>query len=102
MLLAGDIGGTKTLLGLFSANNVRPSPITMAEFVTLEYDALETIVRRFLERHGIPSGRLRAASIGVAGAITDQVGRLTNVPWQVSRESLSTALGVPRVQLLND
>ena len=48
MLLAGDIGGTKTLLGIFAAAPDRPSPVEVGEFVTLEYDALEPMVREFL------------------------------------------------------
>ena len=43
MFLAGDIGGTKTLLGIFAPGNERPTPIEVGEFVTLEYDSLEAI-----------------------------------------------------------
>jgi len=48
MLLASDVGGTKTLLGLFSADTERPQPIEVGEFVTLDYDGLEPMVREFL------------------------------------------------------
>ena len=48
MLLASDIGGTKTLIGLFSSDPDRPSPIEVGEFATLDYDGLEPMVREFL------------------------------------------------------
>ena len=44
MLLAGDIGGTKTLLGLFEAAMPRPRPITHRSFVTLDHDDLSSII----------------------------------------------------------
>jgi glucokinase len=102
MLLAGDVGGTKTLLGLFSYDSERPTPIEIGEFTTLEYDGLEPIVREFLGAWKVEPRTLAAACIGVAGAVTDQVARLTNVPWLVDAESLRTALGLARVEVVND
>jgi glucokinase len=102
MLLAGDIGGTKTLLGLFEAAAGRPNALAVDEFITLDHDGLEAIVAQFLEARGVSSRELTAASLGVAGAITDQVAHLTNVPWRVRAASLKRALGLERVQILND
>ena len=102
MLLAGDVGGTKTLLGLFEGSSGRPKAVAVDEFTTLDYDGLETIVTRFLAERGVSSQDLSAASLGVAGAITDQVAHLTNVPWRVRASSLKTALDLDRVQILND
>ena len=102
MLLAGDIGGTKTLLGLFTPGSPRPQPIAVAEFVTLDYDGLEFIIHAFLEQHRVTPRELTAATMGVAGAITDQVALLTNVPWRVDRAALAGEFGVDRVRLLND
>ncbi|CAN5542772.1 glucokinase [soil metagenome] len=102
MLLAGDIGGTKTLLGLFAPGPDRPQPIEVGEFVTLGYDGLEPMVREFLGARGVDSRRLDGACFGVAGAVTEQVARLTNVPWFVDRSSIQDELGLRRVQVLND
>ena len=88
MLLAGDVGGTKTLLGLFAPGPDRPAPIEIGEFVTLAYDGLEPMVREFLGARGVDSRALHAACFGVAGAVTEQVARLTNVPWLVDRALL--------------
>jgi glucokinase len=102
MLLAGDIGGTKTLLGLFSRAPERPSPIEVGEFATLDYDALVPMIREFLKGRSIDARRIAAATFGVAGAITDQVARLTNVPWLVDAAEVAEAASLRRVHLLND
>lgn len=102
MLLAGDIGGTKTLLGLFSEGSDRPETIEVGEFVTLEYDGLEAMIREFLRAQNVEPRQIDAACFGVAGAITEQVARLTNVPWLVDAEAMATAARLRRVWLLND
>lgn len=102
MLLAGDIGGTKTLLGLFSRAPERPAPIEVGEFATLDYDGLVRMIREFLKARGVESREIEAVTFGVAGAITDQVARLTNVPWLVDAEDVAQAAGLRHVHLLND
>lgn len=102
MLLAGDIGGTKTLLGLFEPGPDRPAPVVVDEFVTLDFDGLESIITTFLETRRIAASTLTAATFGVAGAITDQVAQLTNVPWKVDASAVSRGTGIARVHLLND
>ena len=102
MLLAGDIGGTKTLLGLFSPEPERPAAIEVGEFVTLEYDGLEQMIREFLGAWKVEPRALAATCVGVAGAVTDQVARLTNVPWLVDAEGVAGAVGLRRMLLIND
>jgi glucokinase len=102
MLLAGDIGGTKTLLGLFAPGSERPSPIEVGEFVTLEYNGLEPMIREFLGAWKVEPRTLAATCIGVAGAVTDQIARLTNVPWLVDVDAIASALGLRRSLLIND
>jgi glucokinase len=102
MLLAGDIGGTKTLLGLFAPAPDRPRQIEVGEFVTLEYDALEPMIREFLVAQNIDPRRIEAACFGVAGAVTEQVARLTNVPWVVDGASVEEAFPFKRVRIIND
>ena len=102
MFLAGDIGGTKTLLGVFAAAPERPRAIEVGEFITLEYEALEPMVREFLHAQNIEPKRIEAACFGVAGAVTGQVARLTNVPWLVEGPPLAEAFGFKRIRILND
>ncbi len=102
MLLAGDVGGTKTYLGLFRRAPERPEPIDAGKFVTLDYDGVEPMIREFLRaQHGEPA-RIVAASFGVAGAVTNQVARLTNVPWLVDGAAVAAAVGLRHVHVLND
>jgi len=102
MLLAGDIGGTKTLLGLFTARPDRPSAIDVGEFTTLDHPGLEPMIASFLESRGVEPRHIDAATFGVAGAVTDQVARLTNVPWLVEGEAIKERLGLRRSYVLND
>ena len=102
MLLAADVGGTKTLLGLFGRAPERPTAVEVGEFTTLAYDGLTPMIREFLRARGIESRHIHAATFGVAGAVTEQVARLTNVPWLVDAVNIAETAGLRRVRLLND
>src|SRR5215212_2037894 len=103
MILAGDIGGTKALLGLFHPREHRPLPAAAADqFVTLDYPDFESMLDRFLRARGVSARAIQAASFGVAGAITSQVAQLTNVPWCIDAAALAERAGLRRVRLLND
>lgn len=102
MLLAGDVGGTKTLLGLFSAAPDRPKPVDVAEFATLDHDGLEPMIESFLKSRKLDAKHIEAATFGVAGQVTDEVARLTNVPWQVDCELVGQRVGFRRTYVIND
>jgi glucokinase len=102
MLLAGDVGGTKTLLGLFSAAPERPAAIEVGEFVTLEYDALEPMIREFLRARSVEARQIESACFGVAGAVTEQVARMTNVPWLVEASVITETFAFRRCRVIND
>lgn len=102
MLLAGDVGGTKTLLGVFALAPERPKAVEVGEFVTLDYDGLEPMVREFLKAQNLDPARIEAACFGVAGAVTEQVARLTNVPWVVDGGVVREMMGFRRVRVIND
>ena len=102
MLLAGDVGGTKTLLGLFTRAPHRPAPVAVQSFPTLEYDGLVTMIRAFLRAQ--PSGEppIEAACFGVAGPVLRDRAWMTNVPWKVDGRAVALAFGLSSVRLLND
>ena len=103
MLLAGDIGGTKTLLGLFDAAPERPRPLLVRSFGTLDHADLPTMIAVFLNERGEgPARAVESACFGVAGPVVDDTVQVTNVPWFVDGRRVATALGLPRVALLND
>ena len=101
LILAGDVGGTKTWLGLFEIDGARPSPLETRRHPTLEFDGLTPMVARFLDQTGA-AGQIAAACFGVAGPIRANVSRLTNVPWVVDGNEIGSRLGIPSVRLLND
>ena len=99
--LAGDIGGTKTLLGLFEPQTPRPRPIAVRAFGTVDYHDLLTIIAEFLETMR-PKGGDASACFGVAGPVINEAAELTNVPWKVDARSVTERFKFGRVQLLND
>jgi len=101
LILAGDVGGTKTWLGLFAPDRPRPTAVETRRYPTLEFDALAPIVTRFLEQSGA-SDRIAAACIGVAGPVHHNVAALTHVPWVVDGAELGAQLGLDSAWLLND
>ncbi len=102
MLLAGDIGGTKTWLGLFQAADDRPEALQAREFATLSFQSLGDIIETFLKNATVHASDIEAATFGVAGPVTNQVARLTNVPWPVDGAALADRIGLARVELVND
>ena len=102
MLLAGDVGGTKTLLGLFARAPHRPTPVAIETFATTEFDGLVSMIREFLRRQPEGEPAIDAACIGVAGPVLDDTAWLTNVSWQVDARAVAVAFGLGRVRLLND
>lgn len=100
MILAGDIGGTKTLLGLF-ADAPRPRQLAMESFATLDFDGLPAIVDLFLSVNR-PERPIERAAFGVAGPVIEQSAEMTNVPWRVDAAELRQRFNVRHVRLLND
>ncbi len=102
MLLAGDIGGTKTLLGLFDALPVRPRPLAVQSFPTLDYGDLGAMLQEFLAAEHVSADTIDAACFGVAGPVFGEAAELTNVPWKVDAHRVANAIGIRRIRLLND
>ncbi len=102
MLLAGDLGGTKTQLGLFRPHGGRPEMLDVREYTTLDFPGLSAMISAFLGATGVRPQEVQFACIGVAGPNVKQVARLTNVPWSIDGRELMASTGVRRAWLLND
>jgi len=98
MILAGDVGGTKTLLGLFEPGPPL-RPVRVASFRSGDFPSLAAILEAF--GAGAPGG-VTAAALGVAGPVRGTTAVLPNLPWSVDGVALAAALGVPAVAILND
>lgn len=99
MFLAGDIGGTKTVLGVFSAEFGTHKPLLEKTYPSAQYDGLEEIVRIFLDSTPFKVDR---ACFGVAGPIIDGVAKITNLTWVISSTDIKAEFGWSEVTLLND
>lgn len=99
MLLAGDVGGTKTDLAIIDPNRGPLEPLVEAELPSGEYSSLEDLIEDFLEEF---SSEVTAASFGVAGPVLGDESNITNLPWVISSDSLRATLGLDSVYLLND
>jgi glucokinase len=102
MLLAGDIGGTKTLLGLFDPRPARPRPIVVRAFTTVAFPNLLQMINEFADDGDARGVRVERACFGVAGPIIGDTAELTNVPWTVDAQTVAQAFSIQRVALLND
>jgi len=99
VILAGDIGGTKTNLAVFAAGPRLAVPLAEARFVSHEHPGLVAVVRRFLAAHPV---RVTHACVGVAGPVRDGRCEATNLPWVVDAVELARELGIPRASVIND
>jgi glucokinase len=101
MILAGDIGGTKTLIGLFEPHDGRPTPVNVQAFSTTGFPGLREIIDAFFA--ATPQRpRISAAAFGVAGPVINQTAQMTNVEWRVDAVQLADEFALPQVSLLND
>lgn len=99
MLLAGDIGGTKTNLAVFSSDTGWRKPYAEATYASVDYPSLEALVQEFLSHHDFPIDR---ASFGVAGPVVAGDATITNLSWMMDENQLQETLHIPSVRLLND
>jgi glucokinase len=126
MILAGDIGGTKTHLALFEWKHERAEPVRSESFPSAEYVSLEEILEEFLapskpatasdgsnnptdsSSESEPSApqpnqqKIEGACFGVAGPVIQNRCQTTNLPWVLDGAALAKQFDIPRVQLLND
>src|SRR5512146_2236868 len=126
MILAGDIGGTKTHLALFEWTTERVEPVRLETFHIAVYTSLDDMLSEFLvppkpptpieeldrvpdENEAPPAEqkpeepmKIEAASFGVAGPVIQNRCHTTNLPWVVDGPALAKKFDIPFVRLLND
>lgn len=121
MILAGDIGGTKTRLALFDWKDERVEPLTEQVYISTDYKSFDDILSEFLnppqpepvepvegEEPPVPEAnpheplKIDAACIGVAGPVIENRSQTTNLPWWLDGDALAKRFDIPTVRLLND
>jgi glucokinase len=101
MILAGDVGGTKTLLALFEPAERRPTPVALHTYVTNDHESFTDILNAFARDVPRPF-TVTAAAVGVAGPVIARRARLTNIAWDIAADEITARFGTPHVALLND
>lgn len=99
MILAGDVGGTKTVLALISLDRGVEDPVREERFPSGAHESLEAVITKFLSGSDV---EVEAASFGVAGPVVNGEAHITNLPWTIRADSIGKAFNIPRVHILND
>jgi glucokinase len=102
MILAGDIGGTKTLLGLYDPRLARPVPIVTREFSTRAYTDLVPMIEAFTTEPKVKGALVESACFGVAGPVLGETATLTNVAFGIDAPAVARRFEIPSVTLVND
>jgi len=106
LLIAGDIGGTKTILRLVQAQS--PTQIVNlyeAKYVSASFPDLVPMVEAFLRSAAESLGTLapiESACFGIAGPVVKNTSHLTNLGWKLQGDRISRELNIPKVSLIND
>ena len=98
-LLAGDIGGTKTILALFSLEKGPSQPLFEVSYKSNAYSGLDPIIKDFFSQ---ASATAATACFGVAGPVRDGRAIITNLPWQPDTRMLQSSHDFSQATLIND
>jgi glucokinase len=99
MILAGDLGGTKSNLGLFDVQGGKLVRLAHKRYASQEHSGLQEMIRDFLNGDG---RRVTAASFGIAGPVVNNCVHATNLPWIIDGGAMASFLQLGCVRLLND
>jgi len=99
LVLAGDIGGTNTRLGLFKRGEDRPELVGMEVYSSADASGLEEMIARFLAEHQVS---VSAACFGIAGAVFEGRCKVTNLSWEASEAEIRRRFHWDKVRLIND
>ena len=100
MILAGDIGGTKTNLALYEIKESVLNTVIQHQYLNQDFSNLNAMFSAFKEHYAIE--KIDAASFGVAGPVVDGYCNITNLSWEISRDALKDYWQIDKVYLLND
>lgn len=99
MILAGDIGATRTRLAAFQTEGNRLNCVVQKIYPSQEHNGLLEVLREFIRTEGIP---VHSACFGVAGPVRGGRSKISNLPWTIDCKELAMQLKLNSVGLLND
>ena len=101
MLVAGDVGGTKSDLAIFSSEAGVHAPVAQERLHSADYPSLQLMVKQFVAKAGKP---VDGACFAMAGPVINGRVKTTNLPWVADEPSVAESLNlnVKSVRLIND
>jgi glucokinase len=104
VILAGDVGGTKCNLALFSEKSGKLTPVFQQRFASKDFSSFDLIIKEFarLAAPHLNGERIAAAGFGIAGPVIHNTVRATNLPWVIEAAALQRSLSIENVVLVND
>jgi glucokinase len=104
MILAGDMGGTKSHVAVFAVEKKHPQLLIEETYKSEEYSGLEEVLHKFLGDHArqIRDQPITAACLGVAGPVVGERSKTPNLPWTISAQAIRETVGCQKVELIND
>jgi len=104
VILAGDVGGTKCNLALFSEQNGKLEIAFRQRFASKDFAKFDLIIKEFTRQASshLNGDKVRAAGFGVAGPVINNRIHATNLPWIIDADSLTKELSLETVALMND
>jgi glucokinase len=107
MILAGDVGGTKSNLALFTIKGEKLTPVIERTLPSGDYPGLEDLIRAFLDQAtsrepSVTTEQISSACFGVAGPVVEDRCETPNLPWVITAQGLGEVLGLEAVKLIND
>jgi glucokinase len=102
-LLAGDIGGTKTILRLVQRSDDRLTTLAESQYVSADFPDLVPMVNQFLQQaQGEEGASPTRACFAIAGPVVNNTSQLTNLAWSLSSDRLASELDLEQADLIND
>ena len=99
MILAGEIGATRTRLAAFETEGNRLHCVVEKTYPSQKHEGLAGILADFIKTEGIP---VHSACFGVAGPVRAGRSKISNLPWVIDARELAQQLKLNSVGLLND
>ena len=99
MILAGDVGGTRTRLGLFDVENGTLKPVWKQTVLNVDYTGISDVLARTDALRGVA---VEASCFGAAGPVENGVCRMTNLDWTLDAAALTASAGIGVVKVVND
>lgn len=99
MLLAGDVGATKTNLAVYSLKGRPGRPFQEKTFSSSDFSDLESLIDEFLSHVNV---KIERAVLGVAGPVVEGQAKIVNLSWIIEKAKLERNLKLSSVRLLND